>query len=104
MPCDTVTESTVDLANVDAQTLLDALRAAGWKVPNERLNAGEGFIAERGIDRLTWRPGQPAELRSNTTTPAHISRLYSAQVVRSTAKRNGWRLTETGPGQFLVQR
>ena len=103
MPCDTVTESTVDLANVDRDTLAEALRAAGWKVPTD-LRQGEGMICERGAERLTWRPGQPAELRSNTTTPAHISRLYSAQVVRSTAKRNGWRLTETAPGQFLVQR
>ena len=103
MPCDSITTSTVNLANVDKDTLTEALRAAGWTV--SPIDAGI-YARDGAGSSFNWTPGRPAQLRTTRAdiTAASIARLYSAQVVRKTAQKNGWRLTETAPGQFLVQR
>jgi len=93
------------LTKADKATLAAALIAAGWTVEE----TAEGLTARNRAERasMTWRKGQTANIETGTysdVTAASIARLYSRQVVLTSAARAGWRVKETAPGVFIAQR
>jgi len=98
MPCDTLRTTTVDLGKVDPTILTDALNRMGL---NAQLSPN-GYIRFDGgsYHRIT---GELTLSGSNTAArTSEIKQGYSAQVVRSQAKRFGWQVKETGKNQFQV--
>jgi hypothetical protein len=97
MPCYTIQTVNVNLGKVDLDLLQKALEAlfpgTVRRVENLliRFGNGESYSRERG--ELSLRKQETAAL---------IKRAYSAEVVKSQAKKFGWQLKETAPFQFTV--
>ena len=97
MPCDTIQTSTVNLGKLDTGMLMAALTTLGLgpvMVSNViRFGRGESYDIATG----------KMELGSRYST-SELKRAYSAEVVKSQAKKFGWQITETGPYQYQVIR
>lgn len=95
MPCDTITTVGVKLAVADLTLLVAALRV---------LNLNPRRVGEMiyfGASESFYKPAQRLSVRSESTV-AKIKQAYSAEVVKSQAKRFGWTLKETSPFNYQV--
>lgn len=89
MPCNTVRATSVDLGKVNVDLLNAAIKALGW-----RNHAGGDVMLTSG--KLTMLGGN-VEART-----AELKRAYSAEVVKSQAKKFGWAIKETAKYQYEV--
>ena len=103
MPCYTVKKTTVNVSNMDLDVLAAGLKAAGFDVKQE----GASFIFSRKGSYLyhSFKAGA-LELSGNDVEAltAEVKRAYSAQVVRQTAERFGWKTSTKDNQQFMVQK
>lgn len=97
MPCYTIQTVSVNLGKANLDLLEQALKVlypntVYRSAPNRiRFNNGESYDAD--TQELKIRSADGAKL---------IKRAYSAEVVKSQAKRFGWQIKETAPFQFEV--
>lgn len=100
MPCDTIQTSAVDLSamgKLSPELLQAALADMGLRPFRQ------GDILRFGFSEwINIKTGQAS--LTTTRNVNEIKRAYSRQVVMSQAKRFGWTLTETKPGQFQAIR
>lgn len=107
MPCDTRSESELDLKKFNGPVFLAALTALGL---NPRHNfyktytfEGGSFNSETG--EFTFRTSAMAGTKGSAPERiAEIRRAYSAQVLTMQAKRNGWTLTSTAKNQYVMSK
>lgn len=95
MPCNTVSTVQVQLdkANVDLmQAALTALKLRPYR-QGTALMFGNGEWIDTATGKSALAP---------TRNPAEIKRAYSAEVVKSQARKYGWSLKETAPFQYEV--
>ena len=103
MPCDTIQTNVVDVGAMHAGLLAQACKRAGYEhevmYPGRVLVTIDGYrvAIERG---KVWAVGESATRAESIA--ASIKRAYSGEVVRYAAAKNGWRVRETGVGQFQV--
>lgn len=101
MPCNTVSETLVDLGKTDPDLIHASLKEMGLS-PNRNGNIiyfSGGYFevdTEKQNHRITWRVSNAEE---RTT---ELKRQYSAEVVKSQAKRFGWQLTQKSRFEFEV--
>ena len=102
MPCDTVQTSTVEWkASTDSKLLFQALEALRLS-PRAKTYGSLNFIEFRGG---TYDPtaGQlDLQARDPEALTKQIKQAYSAEVVKSQAKRFGWLLKETAPFKYQI--
>jgi len=97
MPCNTTQVSTVEIGKLNPELLVAAL--AAMKLAPRQSGAviyfgnRESYNTETGKMQMAWN-----------RSANEIKRAYSAEVVKSQAKKFGWQLTETGPYQYQVTR
>ena len=102
MPCYTIKKTSVNVSGMDLAILLAGLKEAGF---DARLDKETLIFSRKGSylyhnyhkGTLTIAGGGVEE------TTAEVKRAYSAQVVRQTATRFGWKLSEK-PNQFIAQK
>lgn len=97
MPCDTITTMKVNLGNVNFEQLVEALKAMGQTpiVENDLVYFGYGESFNNKTKEL--------RIKSQDKV-AEIKKAYSAQVVKSQAKRFGWQLKEIAPYEYQVMK
>jgi hypothetical protein len=100
MPCDTVQETVVDLSKSDPGIIEAALRSMGHSVTKS------GMYLRFDQGRFNTKTG---ELTLDGYTDAgeftkELKRSYSAEVVKSQAKRFGWQLQQKSKYEFVVQK
>jgi hypothetical protein len=98
MPCYTIQTVSVNLGKANLDLLEQALQVIYPRTVLRtgdviRFNNGESYNAT--TQELRIRNADSAKL---------IKRAYSAEVVKSQAKRFGWAIKETAPFQFEVQK
>lgn len=90
MPCDTLQTNTVKLAdNVSPDLLGRAMLALGIRSGQYTHDAAAGQVVIRGYT------GQ-------NVTQAEIAQAYSAEVVKATASKRGWKLKEVSKFKYVV--
>lgn len=96
MPCDTITTVQVELGKMNADLLFSALKEMDLN-PTRMINGmilfgdGEWHDPSKGETMLqTWRDA------------SEIKRAYSAEIIKSQAKKYGWQLKQTGKYEFAV--
>lgn len=97
MPCDTIQTASVDLralGKLDAQLMLAALN--GLKLGASITS--DGVIRFGRGETINVRTGESQF--SSLRDANEIRRAYSNQVVQYQAKKNGWTLKQTAPGQY----
>ena len=93
MPCDQVRIQTLQWQGADIDILAAALEAEGWTVAVSSSRAsltarkGSSSVLYDGT-QLTIQEGYGTKVDENT-----IRRAYSTQVVRTTAKKFGWKVS-----------
>lgn len=111
MPCDSIITNTIDMPRMDPRLLAATLA----NVKNADFPAGATHIAVstdgtatfilRG-DRYVLRNGQLTSTSASEATVARaataIKHSYGHQVVRATARKNGWALRQTGPNTYAA--
>lgn len=97
MPCDTMQVSGVDLGKVDPPLLIQALQAMG-QVPSQQ---GEWIRFNQGTYNTRTKECNVRRYGAEQFT-AQVKRAYSAEVVKSTAKRFGWQLKQVGEYKYQV--
>ena len=105
MPCDQVRTTTLALGKVDAGMMKAALQALGFtriELHAERLSFSHGTRSCAG--RLDLRTGRLTMTGNQPLAENEVRRAYSTEVVRATARRFGWTLTQTAAGQFEAVR
>lgn len=100
MPCDSVRSISVDLkalGRIDPNLLHAALVCLGV----ECTVLVNGNIQGRNVN---WMPGQEMNLYGSASRISldQVKQAYSAEVVKSTAKRFGWQIKEVGKFQYEV--
>jgi hypothetical protein len=107
VPCDTISLSKVSfsLSNTDVEILSTALENLGYKVTMKK---GVLHFTSQGYDYVegTFENGQfnvTLDARKKFDIDA-IKRAYSREVVRITAKRFGWTLSEESEGVYEARR
>lgn len=91
MPCDTVQTSRVDLGKVDPaliQLALEALAASG-DILAGTVAYSNGKLQIRGglnVDKITRQ----------------VKQAYSAELIKSSAKKYGWTIKETSKYKYVV--
>ena len=105
MPCDTISTVSVKFnQKTDQALLVAALTTMGLSpcVHSEGITFKDGaYIAATG--EIQWR--QTYWNRQNwDAKTAEIKRAYSAEVVKSQARRFGWQLKEVAPYQYEVMK
>lgn len=91
MPCDQITTNTVKLGgNIDPDLLARALLAL-----DVRSGQYTHDPATESVTVRTLRNGKPI-------TQAQIAQAYSAEVVKSTAAKRGWKLKEVSKFKYVV--
>lgn len=95
MPCNTVSTVEVKLEKANLELMESALKALKLSPYRQgtalMFGQGEFIDTQSGIARL-----------SPMRNPAEIKRAYSAEVVKSQARKYGWTLKETAPFQYEV--
>lgn len=95
MPCDTVQTMAVALKVADLALLfkaLDALKMRPVMYGNTiQFGNSESFNKDTQELRVT-----------NEAKVARIKQAYSAEIVKSQARRYGWTLKETAPFQYVI--
>lgn len=100
MPCYTRINSTVEFGPAtDAALLAAALRGLGYTVTQMGKNLS---FARYDNDVVTGTYANGRMTISGTVDQNLLKRAYSAEVVKSSAKRFGWQVKQTGPQQFQV--
>jgi hypothetical protein len=84
MPCDTIRTVKVDIGKMDPGLAAAALTALGW----------DGFARYSNAQLILKRDVANAE--------EQFKQAYSAEVVKSQAKKYGWQLKQTAPFKFEV--
>jgi len=103
MPCWTIKKTTVDVGKMEIKTLAAGLKAAGFDV-NDDMNRLL-FSRSGSTWYHTYKDGVLTLQGQNVEgITAEVKRAYSAQVVRQTAERFGWKLSSKTQTQFTVQR
>lgn len=103
MPCDTIRTNSVDLASIgriDADLLASALNQLGI-----RCTVGStGTVKYISGSNVNWQPGQDLNLYRGASGISldQVKQAYSAEVIKSTAKRYGWTLKQTAQFKFQV--
>jgi hypothetical protein len=97
MPCDTITTVSVALGKVDMVLLEKALNVL---YPNSVYRSGPEMI-RFGINEYYDKQAQSLAVRTQDQV-AQIKRAYSAEVVKSQARKYGWTLKETAPFQYQI--
>lgn len=108
MPCNTIRQSTINLAKVDHDLLKAALETMGMTC----------YVAQGGILVARDRYGRAATIQNGKLT--HDTRMigtggqpltenmvkqaYSGEVVKSQAKKFGWAVRQTADNQYVVVR
>jgi hypothetical protein len=98
MPCDTISTYQVKLQDsTDLDLLTKALEALNLNPRRQghiiRFGAGESFNKATGEVRVR-----------NVESVAEIKKAYSAELIKSQAKRFGWTLKQTGPYAYTVHK
>ena len=106
MPCWTIKKTVVDVGKMNVEILTAGLKAAGFFIGSTQqgMLTFAGQIGEHKYEIATGKllidPRQNAEALT-----AEVKRAYSAQVVRQTANRFGWKLSsKPNTNQFVAQR
>src|SRR6266498_194126 len=97
IPCHTVRNSTVEIGKLNPELLIAALTALGLTP----IHAGNIIRFGRGesYDIATGKMNLGVRYSTN-----EIKQAYSAEAVKSQAKKFGWKLTEDGPNQYTAIR
>ena len=85
MPCDTITTAEVEIGKLDPKLLSDAML----------------FL---GVVRYTYANGKLEMQSRNDVSLAQVKVAYSRAVVLSQARKYGWKVKETQPNRFEVNR
>ena len=97
MPCDQIRVSTVNIGKLNPEPLIAALTTLGLTPIHSgnmiRFGRGESYDIATGTMKIG--------VRYSTN---EIKQAYSAEVVKSQAKKFGWKLTEDGPNQYTAIR
>ena len=107
MPCYTVQTSKVEVGKMDRDILAKALEAGKIGV---MIHADGALTFNVQGATCVYANGTLTISKRNTVTisdaaiTATIKQAYSAGVVRSTAAKMGWKLSQTAPNQFKAQR
>jgi len=108
MPCFSIQKNQVDFQNVDYDTLIDGLNAAGHSIiGQEKAAKYVRFVTKDTNATITWTDGKLESSQNADSLNASALKLkqeYSRQVVKATAKRFGWLVKTTGENQFEIQR
>jgi hypothetical protein len=91
MPCYTVRQVSVEMGKVDIELLKAAL-----------LSMGVGEISQRGND-LFWYRGSYTNGKltvSDTDTITRVKKSYTAENVKASAKRYGWKIKQTAAYEY----
>jgi hypothetical protein len=99
MPCDTIELANVDLGKMNERLLGRALEALGAR--GITLRNGQSWFILDGI-RCEIRNGRLLVPQGSEHLADKLKREYGREVVKYTAQRNGWKLTETKPFVFAV--
>lgn len=106
MPCDSVQLNQVEVSKMDPPLLVATeadLSKAGILVTRSR----EITYYSDGNYQYVLRDGQlssRAPVEALTAFRNKLAQAYSKTAVYAAAKRNGWRVRQTGPNQYEVQR
>ena len=91
MPCDQIITSRVKLqSNVAPDLLARAMMALGVAANEYTHDAARGIVTLRRANG------------SAVISQANIAQAYSAEIVKATAAKRGWKLTQTAPFKFAV--
>jgi hypothetical protein len=105
MPCDSISTAEIDAGKFSGPHLLAALTALGLNPRHEAYKtytfAGGTFRSDTG--KFTFTGGYVNDRYAAEKT-AQIKRAYSAEVLKSQAKRFGWQLKQTGPQKYVIQK
>src|SRR5206468_1312352 len=94
--CDTIRSTQVNLGKVSAEILAAALNALGLNA----VRTGNHVTFSNGYYNGTLTLyGQDVEKRTQA-----IKQGYSAEVVKSQAKKYGWQVKTTGQNKFEIQK
>lgn len=103
MPCDTISTVTVQFNQKTDQTLLvaalNALKLNPHAAGQDIVFRDGQYVAATGEIRWTQTAWNRQDWNAKT---AEIKRAYSAEVVKSQARRFGWQLKEVAPYQYEV--
>jgi hypothetical protein len=96
VPCNTLTQVTLELKNANLDWLEKALKQLGYEPVRTR-------------NGLAWRGGsynqKTGELTSrNAEEVNRIKRAYSCELVKHNASRFGWKVKMTGINKFQIQK
>lgn len=94
MPCDQVLLNSVDLGKMNGELLKRALEALGAYGSAHRFTL-QGVSCRISDGKLIVPEG--SEHLADT-----LKRVYSAEVVKYTARRNGWAIKQTGEFAYEV--
>jgi hypothetical protein len=84
MPCDTIRTVQVDIGKLDPTLAAAAIAALGW---SGSVSYSNGKLSVRG---------------NIPDAQEQVKQAYSAEVVKSQAKKYGWQLKQTAPFKFEV--
>lgn len=96
MPCDSITQVSIELKNANLDTLKKALESLGHSVYQDNIE-------------LRWRDGsynkQTEQLLTRTESQAvEIKRTYAAEMVKAKASRFGWRIKQVSQYKYQIQK
>lgn len=100
MPCDTVQLNRIDLPKMHPAMMARAVASMRATTDHNARNfyhGGHWYSITGG--ELTSRTATLADVQK---TAALLKKHYSAEVVKYTAQRNGWKVKQTGAFQFEV--
>ena len=101
MPCDQIRITTVELEGADLDTMQRALQGLGYTVSHY----GQGLSFQKGFNSAGTYDGHAFSFTRGALDVNTLKRAYSAEVVRTSATRFGWKVTEKTPNrQFIVER
>jgi len=109
MPCDSRVTVSVNLSAADRELLFKVLMGLGWQ-PREISNMIQVYVPEFGAVTITGGKlniGTYSYLASEAKAEElanKIRRAYSAEVVKSQAKKFGWQLKQTADNKFKAIR
>lgn len=88
MPCDTIQTMKVDIGKLDPQLAAAAIQNLGLSGSVQYVNGKLEIYGPANRDTITEQ----------------VRQAYSAEVVKSQARKYGWAIKETGNGKFKVIR
>jgi len=100
MPCDTITTVSLNMSNIDIDTMKAALEALGYKVQvsgNVLYGTFGSIDTRRGtIEMNRYEKGLDVST---------VKKAYTREVVKQKARRLGWQYKETADWQYeLIKR